>query len=192
MMSSLRQRVRDPSIVVSPTGITGRVTARRTGAVLLVIVVAELLALAVNRSLVRVAGASMEPALTDGDVVLTVPATRRARLPGRVVVVEDPTEPGHLVVKRIHAVDESGIDVRGDLPERSTDSRTWGRLPHGAVRRLVVARWPDLRTSLHHHRSHHRAASPHDEPTQPSRAGRVATSSSSGSSSATSPSERRA
>ena len=177
---------------MSATGITGRIPARRTGVLLLVLVLAELLALAVNRSLVRVAGTSMEPALTDGDVLLTVPATRRARLPGRVVVVEDPTEPGHLVVKRVHAVDASGVDVRGDLPERSTDSRTWGRLPQAAVRRLVVARWPDLRTTLHHHRERHHAAPPRDGSTQDQPAGRVATSSSSGSSSATSPSERRA
>lgn len=179
--------------MTSTNRITGRVTARRTGVLLLAVVLVELLALAVNRSLVRVAGASMEPALTDGDLLLTAPATRRARRPGRVVVVEDPAEPGHLVVKRVHAVGPAGVEVRGDLPERSTDSRTWGPLPRTAVRRLVLARWPDVRTPLHR-RPAHQGLPDGPEPAAASSgqpAGREATSSSSGSSSPTSPSARR-
>lgn len=113
------------------------------------LVVAELLAVGVNRSLVRVAGPSMEPSLRDGDVLLTVPAPRRALRPGRVVVVADPTRSDHLVVKRIHRLTPAGVEVRGDLPERSTDSRQWGPLPPTAVRRVVLARWPDLRSPVH-------------------------------------------
>jgi nickel-type superoxide dismutase maturation protease len=102
----------------------------------------------VNRSLVRVAGPSMEPTLWPGDVLLTVPAALLRPRRGRVVVVEDPGSPGHQVIKRVRSVDDTGIDVRGDAPDRSTDSRRWGRLPPSAVRRVVVARWPDLRTPL--------------------------------------------
>jgi hypothetical protein len=62
--------------------------------------------------------------------------------------VEDPTEAGHLLVKRVAAVTRDGVDVRGDDPRRSTDSATWGLLAIGAVRRVAVARWPDVRTPL--------------------------------------------
>lgn len=103
--------------------------------------------LGVNRSLVAVQGHSMLPTLWPGDRVLTVPSLTRPR-PGRLVVVRDPADPGHLVVKRVHGVDAAGVDVRGDNPAASTDSRTWGPLPVTSVRRRVVRRWPDLRTRL--------------------------------------------
>ncbi len=107
-----------------------------------------LAALAANRSIVRVEGASMEPALWPGDRLLTAPAVPRLLVPGQVVVVEHPTDPDRLVVKRLHRVDASGVDVRGDAPDRSTDSSAWGRLPVTAVRRVALARWPDVRTPL--------------------------------------------
>jgi nickel-type superoxide dismutase maturation protease len=105
-------------------------------------------ALAANRSQVVVQGASMEPALWPGDRLLTVPALPRALRAGMVVVVADPTDPSHRVVKRIREVGGGTVDVRGDAPDRSTDSRVWGRLPVRSVRRVAVARWPDLRTPL--------------------------------------------
>jgi len=104
-------------------------------------------ALAVNRSLVAVRGPSMLPALWPGDRVVTVPALGRLH-PGDVVVVRDPTDPGHAVVKRVHAVDGTGIDVRGDHAAASTDSRVWGPVSRDAVRRKVLRRWPDLRTPI--------------------------------------------
>ncbi|MEX2504990.1 MAG: nickel-type superoxide dismutase maturation protease [Egicoccus sp.] len=104
-------------------------------------------ALGVNRSLVAVQGHSMLPTLWPGDRVLTVPALTAPRA-GHLVVVRDPAERTHLVVKRVHAVDAEGVDVRGDNPAASTDSRTWGPLPTTSVRRRVVRRWPDLRTQL--------------------------------------------
>lgn len=113
-----------------------------------VLAVAYVGTLAVNRSLVTVRGASMEPILWPGDRLLTIPAPSWAVTPGRVVVVEDPTRAGHLVVKRVRAVDPTGVDVRGDAPDRSTDSAAWGRVPASAVHRLVIARWPDIATPL--------------------------------------------
>jgi nickel-type superoxide dismutase maturation protease len=104
--------------------------------------------LVANRSLVVVRGSSMEPALWPGDRLVTVPAHRWWLRPGQVVVVAAPDVPGHLVVKRLHALGPGTADVRGDAPDRSTDSRRWGPLPLGAVRRVGVARWPDLRTPL--------------------------------------------
>jgi nickel-type superoxide dismutase maturation protease len=133
------------------------------------------LVLAVNRSLVTVRGPSMEPALWPGDRLLTVPAFTWLLRPGQVVVVQDPGDPQHRVVKRLVGIGEGGADVRGDAPDRSTDSRTWGPVPVSSVLRIAMARWPDLRTPLR--RRGHPA--------------RRATTSNSGSSSATSPSPRR-
>ena len=109
---------------------------------------------AVNRSLVRVRGGSMRPTLPPGTLLLTVPATPRGPAagrwlrPGRVVVVEDPLAPGHLVVKRIARIEGEGLRTRvvvlGDDLDESTDSRHWGPLPPAAVRGVAVARWPSL------------------------------------------------
>jgi hypothetical protein len=129
--------------------------------------------LAVNRSLVVVRGPSMEPALWPGDRLLTVPARRWWLRPGMVVVVVAP-DTGRAAVKRLRDLADGTVEVRGDAPDRSTDSRQFGRLPLRAVRRVAVARWPDLRTPLRR-----------------GQAGRWAWTSSSGSSSATSPAERR-
>jgi nickel-type superoxide dismutase maturation protease len=104
--------------------------------------------LAVNRSLVEVQGPSMQPALWEGDRLLTVPARRGWLEPGQVVVVADPHDPDHLVVKRLTAIGAGRVEVHGDHPAASTDSRTWGPLPLAAVRRIAVARWPDLRSPL--------------------------------------------
>jgi nickel-type superoxide dismutase maturation protease len=104
--------------------------------------------LAVNRSLVEVRGPSMRPALWEGERLFTVPARRGWLAPGQVVVVEDPTEPGHLVVKRLTAIGSGQVEVRGDDPAASTDSRIWGPLPLRDVRRIAVRRWPDVRTRL--------------------------------------------
>jgi nickel-type superoxide dismutase maturation protease len=105
--------------------------------------------LAVNRSLVVVRGASMEPTLWAGDRLLTVPARPSSIRPGRVVVVADPEDESHLVVKRVARAEAGWVEVLGDQPAASTDSRAWGPLPRRAVRRSVVRRWPDLRTRLH-------------------------------------------
>jgi nickel-type superoxide dismutase maturation protease len=118
---------------------------RRVG---LTVAVGYLATFATNRSLVVVRGPSMEPTLWPGDRLLTVPAHRWWLRPGQVVVVAVPGAPGRLVVKRLHAVGHGTAEVRGDAPDRSTDSRQWGPLPVLAVRRIAVARWPDLRTPL--------------------------------------------
>jgi signal peptidase I len=132
----------------------GRRWARRGAAVLAALYLATL---AVNRSLVVVRGPSMEPTLWPGDRLLTVPAHRWWLRPGQVVLVAPPEGPD-LVVKRVHHIerrragDRAGtavvVDVRGDSPGASTDSRWWGPLPRRRVRRVAVARWPDVRTRL--------------------------------------------
>jgi type IV secretory pathway protease TraF len=93
---------------------------------------------------VVVAGASMEPTLTAGDRLLVL-----AGVPlrvGAVVAVEDPrrAEQGgvrRVMVKRIAAVGPEGVDVRGDAPARSTDSRTFGPVPPRMVQGTVIWRY---------------------------------------------------
>jgi signal peptidase I len=132
----------------------GRRRVRLGAALLAALYLATLM---VNRSLVVVRGPSMEPTLRAGDRLLTVPAHRWWLRPGQVVLVAPPDGPD-LVVKRVHRIerqragDGAGtsvlVDVRGDAPAASTDSRWWGPLPPRRVRRVAFARWPDVRTPL--------------------------------------------
>jgi signal peptidase I len=132
----------------------GRRQVRRGAAVLAALYLATL---GVNRSLVVVRGPSMEPTLWAGDRLLTVPAHHWWLRPGQVVLVAPPGGPD-LVVKRVHRIvrrragDSAPssvlVDVRGDAPAASTDSRWWGPLPLRRVRRVALCRWPDVRTPL--------------------------------------------
>ncbi len=83
---------------------------------------------------VEVRGESMRPVLRPGDRLL-VRRTDRVR-PGEIAVVRDPRDGRSLWIKRVHDVTDDGVDVRGDAPDRSTDSRQVGPVP----RRLVVGR----------------------------------------------------
>jgi hypothetical protein len=128
-----------------------------------VLVGAALLTVGARRSLVRVRGLSMRPTLREGDLVLTLPlppvrgdgpaggpvwALRRLLLrPGRLVVLSEPADRTHLIIKRASRVTPQGVDVLGDDPGWSIDSRTFGTVPHRDVRRLVLARLPLPRTT---------------------------------------------
>ena len=85
---------------------------------------------------VAVEGRSMEPTLAPGDRLIVVRA--RTLHAGDVVAVRDPRDPAHILVKRIGAVLEDEVVVRGDNPEASTDSRTFGPVPSSAVVGRVV------------------------------------------------------
>ena len=108
-----------------------------------------------------VLGPSMEPTLQDGDRVLVDLWTLRGRLPqpGDIVVVSGPGDED--LVKRIARRPYPGNDpyptstlatdsplepafvVLGDNPDRSTDSRAFGRVPRHRIRGRVVWRyWP--------------------------------------------------
>jgi nickel-type superoxide dismutase maturation protease len=140
-------------------------------------------ALAADRSRIVVRGWSMAPTLLPGDVVLTRPAGWRRRVQvGQVVVLRDPAAADHLVIKRLHGLRDDQVYVLGDDPDHSTDGRCWGWLPAEVVLGVVLVRWPDVRSQLRWH----------VQPTQPTQAGgRRAITSTSGSSRATSPAERR-
>ena len=88
-----------------------------------------------------VRGPSMVPTLRDGDRILV--RLRPGTTPvGRIVLVDLPDRP--LSVKRLVGVEADGsVQVEGDNPYGSTDSRELGPLPASAVRGVVLARlWP--------------------------------------------------
>ncbi len=105
-------------------------------------------ALALRRSLVEVRGPSMEPTLWPGDRLVTIPARVGWLRSGQVVVLEDPEDPSHRVIKRVVDVTVDHVEVRGDDPPRSTDGRRWGPVPRTAVRRIAITRWPAVLSPL--------------------------------------------
>jgi signal peptidase I len=125
---------------------------------LTLLVAAAVVGVGVRRSLVRVRGLSMRPTLREGDLVVTLPLPPvsddvplegrawwlRERLlrPGRLVVLSEPADRDHLIIKRAASVTPHGVDVVGDDPGWSIDSRTFGTVPHRDVRRIVLGRVP--------------------------------------------------
>ncbi|MHB8329848.1 MAG: nickel-type superoxide dismutase maturation protease [Acidimicrobiales bacterium] len=94
-------------------------------------------ALGVRRVVVE--GPSMLPTLRPGDRLLAV-RWGRARV-GDLVVVADPRHGGRLLVKRVTAVGAGHLELSGDNPAASTDSRSFGPVGLGAVRGRVVRRY---------------------------------------------------
>lgn len=73
---------------------------------------------------VVVRGASMLPTLAPGDRLVVVRAGRLR--PGQLVALRDPRRPDRLLVKRVAEVSAGAVVVRGDNPDASTDSRSFG------------------------------------------------------------------
>jgi len=93
---------------------------------------------------VEVQGHSMAPSLLHGDRLLVESLSYARRTPraGEVVLARDPRTPERELIKRVHAAGAE-LDLRGDAPEASTDSRTFGAVPAGMVRwRAVLRYWP--------------------------------------------------
>jgi len=88
---------------------------------------------------VEVAGQSMSPTLLPGDRLLVIRG-RRAR-PGDLVTVPDPRTPGRVVVKRVATVGAGTVEVRGDNPAASTDSRIFGPVLAASIGGRVVYRY---------------------------------------------------
>ncbi len=86
---------------------------------------------------VVVVDASMRPGLEPGDRLRVDRTAYRRRPPrvGEIVVVADPERRVRWLVKRVAAVDPAtgAVELRGDAPSDSRDSRRFGPVPLGAV-----------------------------------------------------------
>jgi nickel-type superoxide dismutase maturation protease len=78
----------------------------------------------------------MEPTLAPGDRLLVLRA--RGVHPGDVVAVRDPRAARRVLVKRVGAVLDDEIVLRGDNPSASTDSRSFGPVPASSILGRVV------------------------------------------------------
>ena len=99
---------------------------------------------------IEVRGGSMVPGLLPGDRLLVESHTYQGRAPrpGEVVLAADPRQPDRELIKRVASVDEaaSSVELRGDAPEASTDSREFGAVPLSAIQwRAVIRYWPPQR-----------------------------------------------
>jgi len=90
--------------------------------------------------IVRVAGDSMLPTFGDGALLITVTAYDRAIRERTVVTVNDPREPARVIVKRVVSRLDDLVDLRGDNPQASTDSRAFGLLYVSAITGVVIIR----------------------------------------------------
>ncbi|MBM7805660.1 phage repressor protein C with HTH and peptisase S24 domain [Geodermatophilus bullaregiensis] len=87
--------------------------------------------------LARVSGPSMTPTVRHGDRLLVRRLRPGTARPGDVVLARFPSRPDLLVVKRVARVLDGGaVDVRGDNPLVTDDSRAYG--PAVAVGRVVA------------------------------------------------------
>ena len=87
---------------------------------------------------VVVTGGSMLPTLAPGDRLLLLRTTTRPR-PGQLALAPDPRGPSRLLLKRVHRVADGLVELRGDNPAASTDSRQFGTVPAGDV--VACAAW---------------------------------------------------
>ncbi|MGD0055422.1 MAG: S26 family signal peptidase [Acidimicrobiales bacterium] len=95
-----------------------------------------LLTFFVNR--IEVENSSMVPTYVPGERLSVVRPWRRVR-PGDVVVVRDPRDPSRWLLKRCVSRDGRLLELRGDNPGGSTDSRHFGPVSARAVKWIVVS-----------------------------------------------------
>lgn len=110
------------------------------GTVLLT-VLAFALTLGLTVRVYAVHGSSMEPTLSDGQVVVVnrLAYLLRSPRPGDLVVLEHPLRGQELMIKRISSLQEqNSIVYRGDNPGESVDSRHFGSISRQALRGRVV------------------------------------------------------
>jgi nickel-type superoxide dismutase maturation protease len=94
-----------------------------------VVAAASAVAIVATRVVHRVVveGDSMRPTLDPGDKLLILRLPLRPARPGSLVALHDPREPAaRALVKRVSGLGIDGVEVRGDNPVASTDSRSFG------------------------------------------------------------------
>jgi nickel-type superoxide dismutase maturation protease len=91
----------------------------------------------------RVAGLSMEPTLVAGQTVLVKSNAYEDTKPlvGQIVLARLPGT-SNPCIKRVEAIAEDGLDLRGDNPSQSTDSRTAGLIPSSDILGQVICTFP--------------------------------------------------
>lgn len=92
----------------------------------------------------RVSGWSMYPTLKEGDDVFVDPQAFRSSPPqvGDVVVARHPLVKDTWTIKRIQHRSETGeVELRGDEPIESGDSRGFGMVPESSLLGRVTSRW---------------------------------------------------
>ena len=84
-----------------------------------------------RRRLFEVQGPSMLPGLKPGQRLLVKPHRLDQPLPqiGSIVVCRHPSKPDMVITKRLSGRTDQQLDLRGDNPEESTDSRHFGPVP---------------------------------------------------------------
>jgi nickel-type superoxide dismutase maturation protease len=87
---------------------------------------------------VTVEGYSMMPTYRPGERLTVLRRWRPVRV-GDVVVVRDPRDRSRWLLKRCVGKSRSMLDLRGDNPAGSTDSRVFGLVPSHDVAFIVVA-----------------------------------------------------
>jgi hypothetical protein len=91
----------------------------------------------------------MQPALEPGDWLMVDPDAFAGRPPrqGELVLAPDPRAPERLLIKRVAATAPDGsLELLGDAPDQSTDSRIFGSVPAAEVRGKPWFRyWPPRR-----------------------------------------------
>jgi nickel-type superoxide dismutase maturation protease len=96
-----------------------------------------------------VVGTSMRPSLDPGDWLLVDPSAFASRAPraSDLVAVPDPRQPSRWLVKRVTGVAPDGrLELAGDDPDASTDSRAFGPVdPATVIGRPWLRYWPPTR-----------------------------------------------
>ncbi len=83
----------------------------------------------------------MVPALRNGEFALVRPCFPEAIAVGDVVLVRHPYRRDLELLKRVAAIVDGAMVLRGDNPAESTDSRTFGAVPMSQLIGRVERRW---------------------------------------------------
>lgn len=85
----------------------------------------------------------MRPGLAPGDDVFVQTGVYSCRVPvpGEVVLARHPFKKSVFLVKRVVAVDGERVELGGDNPQASTDSRQFGAVPLERLVGHVTSAW---------------------------------------------------
>jgi nickel-type superoxide dismutase maturation protease len=90
---------------------------------------------------ISVEGSSMVPAFVPGERLTVVRRWRRVRI-GDVVVLRDPRGEDRWILKRCVARSGNQLELRGDNPDASTDSREFGMVSAREIKWIVLSAKP--------------------------------------------------